>query len=442
MAASRLLSQFLSESYFNMIFSRLYIITLLASFVLITSSPTMLLAASDDIKTPTENILMNLVTEKMFSIVLENARYRSTYSQYFEPESTLIPSEHGRDDSNLILVIAFELSEQITRSRAYHSTLSKLTYDNLSGKKVELEATIIDLVIKWTNNHKAEMLESINLFLETTISEDPNDRNTLLDGIVARIESGEEVDRIDANIALLRHEGEHQGYECKVCLEHFPIEQISVLNCRHFLCKQCMNQNIDTKLEAGIININCHMSADRECSHTISDGEIQRLCPKDVIKKYEELQSKFLIRGDKNIFHCLNHECGALLCTEDEDPTRLQCYVCHYKFCFKCKDEWHEGYTCEQYQEWKIENSEAEGRFIDWKKNNTKQCPVCDTNIEKSEGCFKMTCTHCNHKFCWKCLQPWNEYGHINRPFLPNGQENPCYDEDFYGQRRHRGFQP
>lgn len=45
--------------------------------------------------------------------------------------------------------------------------------------------------------------------------------------------------------------------------------------------------------------------------------------------------------------------------------------------------QWHADSTCEQYKQWKLENSEADQRFHTWAEANTKKCPKCPAKIEK-----------------------------------------------------------
>ncbi len=45
-----------------------------------------------------------------------------------------------------------------------------------------------------------------------------------------------------------------------------------------------------------------------------------------------------------------------------------------------------------------------------WKEVNSKKCPKCAADIQKDSGCMKMTCTCCDHKFCWLCLKEWEQH--------------------------------
>ena len=46
--------------------------------------------------------------------------------------------------------------------------------------------------------------------------------------------------------------------------------------------------------------------------------------------------------------------------------------------------------TCKQFQAWKVENGQADAKFTQWAKQNTKPCPKCKHLIEKNGGCVRI----------------------------------------------------
>jgi ariadne-1 len=69
--------------------------------------------------------------------------------------------------------------------------------------------------------------------------------------------------------------------------------------------------------------------------------------------------------------------------------------------------------SCEKYQQLlgassSSSNKKGKGKSLDetmteqWVKANTKQCPNCQTVIEKKGGCKKMHCYDCKHIFDWE----------------------------------------
>lgn len=50
---------------------------------------------------------------------------------------------------------------------------------------------------------------------------------------------------------------------------------------------------------------------------------------------------------------------------------------------------------------------------IRWIMVNTKMCPFCKKNVERSEGCNFMSCKPpggCGNSFCYVCSKPWAPY--------------------------------
>ena len=61
-------------------------------------------------------------------------------------------------------------------------------------------------------------------------------------------------------------------------------------------------------------------------------------------------------------------------------------------------------------------------------RDKAKKCPKCQTPIEKSDGCNKMTCHRCNTYFCYLCeayLPRHNPYGHFS------DRTTMCYNQLF-----------
>jgi hypothetical protein len=40
-------------------------------------------------------------------------------------------------------------------------------------------------------------------------------------------------------------------------------------------------------------------------------------------------------------------------------------------------------------------------KTLSWQLNNSKRCPNCSVMITRDEGCNKVECLLCGHKFCW-----------------------------------------
>eukprot|EP01121_Diplochlamys_sp_Union-15-3_P013422 TRINITY_DN4163_c0_g1_i2.p1 TRINITY_DN4163_c0_g1~~TRINITY_DN4163_c0_g1_i2.p1 ORF type:complete len:140 (-),score=6.18 TRINITY_DN4163_c0_g1_i2:244-663(-) len=53
----------------------------------------------------------------------------------------------------------------------------------------------------------------------------------------------------------------------------------------------------------------------------------------------------------------------------------------------------------------------------------TKECPKCDTLIHKDGGCQYMTCSKCNHRFCWICLGAFDHRSHACNQYKDDGKD-------------------
>lgn len=45
---------------------------------------------------------------------------------------------------------------------------------------------------------------------------------------------------------------------------------------------------------------------------------------------------------------------------------------------------------------------------LSWKMTHSKRCPKCSILIQRDDGCLKMDCQYCGHKFCWNCLNEFD----------------------------------
>lgn len=61
-------------------------------------------------------------------------------------------------------------------------------------------------------------------------------------------------------------------------------------------------------------------------------------------------------------------------------------FICDTSFIRKV--DYHTSYTCAQYQQWSLENGQADQKFEDFVSgSNFKRCPGCKKWVEKNLGC-------------------------------------------------------
>ncbi|KAG0306395.1 E3 ubiquitin-protein ligase arih2 [Linnemannia gamsii] len=54
------------------------------------------------------------------------------------------------------------------------------------------------------------------------------------------------------------------------------------------------------------------------------------------------------------------------------------------------------------------ERSDLDTGTMQWKLANTNPCPNCCILIHRDDGCNKMDCMLCGHRFCWVCREAWD----------------------------------
>jgi hypothetical protein len=117
------------------------------------------------------------------------------------------------------------------------------------------------------------------------------------------------------------------------------------------------------------------------------------------------------VDGQEGFMWCLTKGCNFVFAYslekeegDDEIATDYECPKCMKVFCIKCKVDWHEDLTCEEYLE-KFGKSEEDKQFDELVASKKyKRCPHCNFMVSKTIGCNNMACK-CGKSFCYKCGQ-------------------------------------
>lgn len=155
--------------------------------------------------------------------------------------------------------------------------------------------------------------------------------------------------------------------------------------------------------------------------------------------------------------------------TVKDDSNMVQCPRCRFCFCVLCQRAWHGVSPCKlipsdmkelretwesldleskvamekQYGKARLHQAFQEYDSCRWIESNAKRCPTCSANIQKTQGCNKMTCTHCHAHFCWLCdavLPKYEPYKHFRIGMSPcagklfEGLQGLEENEDFWWQ--------
>ena len=185
-----------------------------------------------------------------------------------------------------------------------------------------------------------------------------------------------------------------------------------------------------------------------DCNRLVPLDVITEIIPKEVDAKYIKFGIDAFVDASPNLKWCPHPGCGRAVCvpsaeaeTEDTDgeagaqkgsnpqssgesPRAVDCGKGHF-FCWNCGSEAHDPCNCDLWVQWKDEVSKQdESNFLAsatttaqqsssdvWITKHAKPCPRCHSPIQKNDGCNQMTCSKCDHKFCWVCLGSWRIHG-------------------------------
>ncbi|CAG9326980.1 unnamed protein product [Blepharisma stoltei] len=198
-------------------------------------------------------------------------------------------------------------------------------------------------------------------------------------------------------------------FTCQICFGEYDIEEGITLDCDHRFCINCIKMQIEMLIDSAQVSdekLKCP-----NCPQPISVYEIEEIVGPELFEKYE----KFKLRGlrlDKNdengmIFHCLGADCE-YICIVEKGETEFECPRCKFKCCPSCKEDTHKGSTCEEYKQWKKENSEADKLFDELiEQEGMLKCPECGAAVQRISGCQYMVCSspQCQGRtyFCYDC---------------------------------------
>eukprot|EP01006_Ploeotia_vitrea_P024618 TRINITY_DN57445_c0_g1_i1.p1 TRINITY_DN57445_c0_g1~~TRINITY_DN57445_c0_g1_i1.p1 ORF type:complete len:607 (+),score=257.86 TRINITY_DN57445_c0_g1_i1:45-1865(+) len=244
--------------------------------------------------------------------------------------------------------------------------------------------------------------------------------------LMAQYMAGRPLTRLEANLVLAPddHDDATSSYECLVCYEdELKLADLALLDeCAHYLCSACMTHYVTDKINDGrVVDMAC---PDPDCDRLIGISEVRRFVDGKTLEKYESFLLDGYLKSDPNARWCLRPGCETAMIGSKDHPM-LVCPQCQYTFCFNCEVEWHADSTCEQYQQWKVDNAQGADKYADWAKKNTKPCPKCNVRIEKNGGCNHMKCTSCRHEYCWLCNETY-KVGHYAL-----NESHPCYGKQF-----------
>ncbi|KAJ7997213.1 hypothetical protein DPEC_G00226640 [Dallia pectoralis] len=245
-----------------------------------------------------------------------------------------------------------------------------------------------------------------------------------------------------------------KSFCCGICfMDKLGLGCLCFKECQHVYCQACMTEYFQIQIRDG--NVQCLHCPEPKCTSLATPSQVKFLVGEELFARYDRLllQSSLDLMAD--VVYCPRQSCCQAVMVEPETTMGI-CPACQYAFCTLCKRGYHglshckvtadelrglrDEYISASAEEQKfmeqrfgkrvIQRAVEESFSRDWLSENCKGCPRCGTNIQKVDGCNKMTCTTCKQYFCWLCLGQLtrvNPYSHFNNP------SSPCYNQLFQG---------
>ncbi|KAK1457286.1 IBR domain-containing protein, partial [Colletotrichum cuscutae] len=204
------------------------------------------------------------------------------------------------------------------------------------------------------------------------------------------------------------------GFMCDICCEDEAGLQTFSLKCGHRYCVDCYRQYLTQKIreEGEAARIQCPAEG---CGRIIDSKSLDLLVAADLNSRYHELLNRTYVEDKEILKWCPAPDCpNAVECAiKKKDLDRIVPTVacgCGHRFCFGCILTDHQPAPCELVKRW-LKKCADDSETANWISANTKECPKCNSTIEKNGGCNHMTCRKCKHEFCWMCMGLWSEHG-------------------------------
>lgn len=204
------------------------------------------------------------------------------------------------------------------------------------------------------------------------------------------------------------------GFMCEICCEDEDGLQTFAMKCGHRYCVDCYRHYLAQKIkeEGEAARIQCPSEG---CKRIMDAKSMDLLVTADLNDRYHELLLRTYVE-DKDVLkwcpapNCVYAvECGIKKKDLDKIVPTVACN-CGHRFCFGCVLSDHQPAPCELVKKW-LKKCADDSETANWISANTKECPKCNSTIEKNGGCNHMTCRKCKHEFCWMCMGLWSEHG-------------------------------
>ncbi|KAJ7213142.1 hypothetical protein GGX14DRAFT_620319 [Mycena pura] len=227
-------------------------------------------------------------------------------------------------------------------------------------------------------------------------------------------------------------------FVCSICFDDSSDLTPLALDCGHAACSGCWEAYITSKVRDEAEHT-CRCMAEG-CGLVAPDSFVRAAVDDEIYARFQELLVRHFVGCTPHLKFCPypsctntvscpaaaskvslstvvpTVSCGARGLASDPSLSQSQELVRQatgkeHKFCFGCMiDSDHRPVVCAVAALW-LKKCRDDSETANWIKSNTKECPKCQSTIEKNGGCNHMTCKKCKHEFCWVCMGPWSEHG-------------------------------
>jgi len=205
------------------------------------------------------------------------------------------------------------------------------------------------------------------------------------------------------------------SYECPICCCDYSPDEMILLDCLHYSCKDCTTTFCKVNIEEGTIKL-------LKCSHIGCEQLLDQNFIKSVVTEEEYNKYEIFLKQDKGLVKCRNCETGWGYI--DYDARSSYCSQCKYCRCTLCDEKIHYGLPCYYVPPVKTgPRVEVFNPFVEQPtepqiglrqtKCVCKKCSGCGALLDKFDGCNKITCPYCKRILCWLCLRQINGYDHF-----------------------------
>lgn len=204
------------------------------------------------------------------------------------------------------------------------------------------------------------------------------------------------------------------GFTCDICCDDEEGLETFAMKCGHRYCVDCYRQYLVHKImeEGEAARIRCPSDG---CTRILDSRSLDILVTDDLVGRYRELLNRTYVEDKETMKWCPGADCpNALECAvKKKDLFKIVPSVeckCGERFCFGCHQGDHQPAPCLLTKKW-LKKCADDSETANWISANTKECPKCNSTIEKNGGCNHMTCRKCKYEFCWMCMGLWSEHG-------------------------------